>query len=134
MHIHSQSHITKSKKMTQHSKYINAEEKSKTIPTNGTPKDLSGGTEVNWTMRRFGVHPLPQEPHVLHLLADQSAGDADLLAPNHHNFLSIEKLFSQNRSEPSQHVMPGVNDDALGADTGTGHHLLVSLCKSLELL
>lgn len=89
---------------------------------------------MNGAMRRLSVHSLPQETHVLHLLANQSAGDADLLAPDDHNFLSIEKLFGDNGSEPSQHVMPGVNDDALGTDTGTGHHLLASMCKSLERL
>lgn len=92
-------------------------ERGKTIPTNGAPKDLSGGTEVNGAMRRFSVHSLPQETHVLHLLTDQSAGDADLLAPDNDNFLSIEKLFGDDRREPSQHVMPSVDDDALGTDT-----------------
>lgn len=101
--------------------------RAKTIPTNGAPEDLSGGTEVNGAMGGLGVHPLPQEAHVLHLLADQPAGDADLLAPDDDDFLAVEKLFGDNRREPSQHVMPCIDDNALGADTGTGHHFLVSV-------
>ena len=79
---------------------------------------------MNGAMRRLGVHSLPQETHVLHFLADQSTGNADFLAPDDHDFLTIEKLFGDNGRESSQHVMPGVNDDALSTDTGTGDHVV----------
>lgn len=45
-------------------------------------------------MGRLGVHALTKEAEVLHLLSDETTGEADLLASNHHNFLPIKQLLS----------------------------------------
>jgi hypothetical protein len=39
---------------------------------------------------RLGVHPLTEKAEVLHLLADEATGHADLLAPDHHHALPVE--------------------------------------------
>ena len=71
---------------------------------------------MDGTMRGLRIHPLAEEPHVLHLLPNQAAGDADLLAPNHHHLLPIQELLCHNRSKPTQHMVPRVHYHALGAD------------------
>ena len=40
-------------------------------------------------MRGLGVHALAEEPQVLHLLANESTREADLLASHYHHFLSL---------------------------------------------
>ena len=62
------------------------------LPTNGPPEDLSLSTEMDGTVRGLGLHPHTKKPHVLHLLTNQTTGEADLLTANHHNLLAIEKL------------------------------------------
>lgn len=93
------------------------------VPTDGAPEDLSGGSEVDRTMGRLGVHSLAKKPHVLHLLANQTTGDTDLLAPNHHNLLTIQKLLRNDRSETTKHVVAGVHHHALRANPWPRNHL-----------
>ncbi|KAJ3670988.1 hypothetical protein LUZ60_008414 [Juncus effusus] len=42
------------------------------------PEDLGGKSVVNWAVRRLGVHPLAEEPEILHLLPDKAAVHAVL--------------------------------------------------------
>lgn len=93
--------------------------REKCRPTNGTPEDLSGGAEVDWAMRRFGVHAFAEESHVLHLLPHEAAGDADLFAAHHHHFLPVEQLLRHDGREPTQHVVPRVDHHPLRADSRT---------------
>lgn len=84
-------------------------------PANGTPEDLGWSTEVNRSVRRFSVHTLAEEPHVLHLLTNKSAGETNLLAPDYHNLLAIEQLFRHNRRQATKHVVASIHDHALRA-------------------
>ena len=91
---------------------------------------------MNGTMRWLGIHTLPQESHVLHLLTNQSSRNANFFTSNNNHLLSIEKLLGDDRRQPPKHVVPGVNDDALGADSRTRHHFWscgysLSLCEQL---
>ena len=92
------------------------------LPADGAPQDLGGGAEVDGPVGRLGVHPLAEEAEVLHLLADEAAGHADLLAADHHDLLAVEQLLGDNRGEAAEHVVACVNHDALGAHAGARHH------------
>jgi len=92
--------------------------KEKHIPADGTPEDLGGGAEVDGPVRRLGVHPLAEETEVLHLLADEAAGHADLLAADDDHLLPIEQLLRDDRGEAAQHVVARVHHDALCAQAG----------------
>lgn len=91
-------------------------------PADGAPENLGGGAEVDGPVRRLGVHPLAEEAEVLHLLADEAAGQADLLAADHHDLLAVEELLGDDRGQAAEHVVARVHHDALGADAGAGHH------------
>ena len=92
------------------------------VPADGAPQDLGGGAEVDGPVGRLGVHPLAEEAEVLHLLADEAAGHADLLAADHHDLLAVEQLLGDDRGEAAEHVVARVHHDALGAHAGAGHH------------
>lgn len=47
---------------------------------------------MNGAMRGFGVHPLSEEAEILHLLANETAGEADLLTANDDDLLAIKEL------------------------------------------
>ena len=66
------------------------------VPTNGAPEDLGGGTEVDGTMRRLGVHAFAKESHVLHLLSNKSARHANFLASDYDYFLAIKQLLGHD--------------------------------------
>ena len=85
-------------------------------PTDGTPEDLGGGAEVDGLMRGLGVHALTEEPQILHLLANESTREADLLASHYHHFLPIQQLFRQYRRQSPQHVVSCVHHHSPGAD------------------
>lgn len=110
--------------------------RQQTLPTDCSPYDLGRSTEVNRAMRGLGIHTLPQEPHVLHFLANQSSRDANFFTSDEDHLLAIEKLLGHNRSQPPEHVVPCVNNDALRADSRTRHHVWfsgysLSLCEQL---
>ncbi len=42
-------------------------------PSDGSPQNTCRCTEMNRTLAGLGVHPLPQEPQVLHLLPNEAA-------------------------------------------------------------
>ena len=92
------------------------------VPADGAPQDLGWGAEVDGPVGRLGVHPLAEEAEVLHLLADEATGHADLLAADHHDLLAVEQLLGDNRGEAAEHVVACVNHDALGAHAGARHH------------
>jgi len=78
---------------------------------------------VNGAVRRLGVHPLAEEAEVLHLLADEAARHADLLAADDDHLLPIQQLLGDNRRQASEHVVARVHHDALRAHAGAGNHL-----------
>jgi len=84
--------------------------------TDGPPQDTSRSAEVDGSLARLSVHPLPQEPQVFHLLPDEAPGQADLLATDHNHFLAIEKLLGEDGSQAAEHVVAGVDHDDLGAE------------------
>lgn len=86
-------------------------------PADGAPEDLGGGAEVDGAVGGLGVHALAEEAEVLHLLTDEAAREADLLAANHHHFLAVEEFFGQDRGEPTQHVVAGVHHHPPRADS-----------------
>ena len=92
------------------------------VPADGAPQDLGGGAEVDGPVGRLGVHPLAEEAEVLHLLADEATGHADLLAADHHDLLAVEQLLGDDRGEAAEHVVARVHHDALGAHAGARHH------------
>lgn len=75
------------------------------LPTNSAPEDLGRSTEVNRTMRRFGIHSLTKESHVLHFLPNETTGDANLFTTNNNNFLTIKDLFGDGGSKTAKHVV-----------------------------
>ena len=72
---------------------------------------------MDWAMGRLGVHALAEEAKILHLLAHEATGEADLLASDHHHLLTIEQLLGQYRSQSPQHVVAGVNNHSPRADS-----------------
>lgn len=91
-------------------------------PADGAPEDLGRGAEVDGTVRRLGVHALAKEPHVLHFLADEATGHANLFAADRDDFLSVEELLGHDRSQPPQHVVACVHHHSLRADSRSRHH------------
>jgi len=77
---------------------------------------------VDGAVRRLGVHPLAEEAEVLHLLADEAARHADLLAADDDHLLPIEELLGDNRRQAAEHVVARVHHDALRAHARTGDH------------
>ena len=47
---------------------------------------------MDGTVRRLGVHAFAKESHVHHLLANESARQADFLASDYDYFLAVEQL------------------------------------------
>ena len=54
----------------------------------------------------------------MHLVAEETAGDVDLLAPDDDNLLAIKDLLRDNRSKPAQKMALAVNDDGGGGEGG----------------
>ena len=77
---------------------------------------------MDGAVRRLGVHPLAEEAEVLHLLADEAARHADLLAADDDHLLPIQQLLGDNRRQASEHVVARVHHDALRAHARTGDH------------
>lgn len=86
------------------------------IPTYSPPENLGRSAEVNGTVRGLGVHPLAEEAQVLHLLADETAREADFLAADNDDPLAVQELLGQNRGQAAEHVVPGVYHHSLRAD------------------
>ena len=57
---------------------------------------------------------------VTDLVAEETAGDVDLLAPNDDNLLAVENLLRDNRSKTAQKMALAVNDDGGGGEGGHG--------------
>ena len=57
---------------------------------------------------------------VTDLVAEETAGDVDLLAPNDDNLLAVENLLRDNRSKTAQKMALAVNDDRGGGERGHG--------------
>ena len=54
----------------------------------------------------------------MHLVAEETAGDVDLLAPDDDNLLAVKDLLRDNRSKPAQKMALAVNDDGGGGEGG----------------
>lgn len=54
----------------------------------------------------------------MHLVAEETAGDVDLLAPNDDNLLAVEDLLRNNRSKTTQKVALAVDDNGGGGEGG----------------
>lgn len=93
------------------------------LPADRPPQDLGRGAEVNGPVGGLGVHPLVTEPSVFHLLAHESAGDGDLLAPHHHHSLPIEQLLRDDGREAPKHVVARIDHHSPRAEARPGHHL-----------
>ena len=56
----------------------------------------------------------------MHLVAEEAAGNVDLLAPDDNNLLAVEDLLRDNRSKPAKKMALAVNDNGGGGDGGHG--------------
>ena len=56
----------------------------------------------------------------MHLVAEETAGDVDLLAPDDNNLLAVENLLRDNRSETTKKMALAVNDNGGGGEGGHG--------------
>ena len=56
----------------------------------------------------------------MHLVAEEAAGNVDLLAPDDNNLLTVEDLLRDNRSKATQKMALAVNDDGGGGEGGHG--------------
>ena len=63
----------------------------------------------------------------MHLVAEETAGDVDLLAPDDDNLLAVKDLLRDNRSKPAQKMALAVNDDGGGGESGHGGSAVESL-------
>jgi len=89
--------------------------------TDSTEKDL-GRSSVMEGAGFFGVHnvALVEEVVVAQLVAEEAAGDVDLLTPNHDNFLARKDLLGYNGGQPAQEMTLAINDDGAGGKSGHG--------------
>lgn len=55
-----------------------------------------------------------------YLVAEEAAGDVDLLAPHHHDFLAGENLLGDDRGQSTKEVTLAINND--GCRGESGHH------------
>ena len=56
----------------------------------------------------------------MHLVAEETAGDVDLLAPDDDNLLAVENLLRDNRSEATKKMALAVDDNGGGGESGHG--------------
>ncbi len=54
----------------------------------------------------------------MHLVAEETAGNVDLLAPNDDNLLAAKDLLRDNRSKAAQKMALAVNDNGGGGEGG----------------
>ena len=54
----------------------------------------------------------------MHLVAEETAGDVDLLAPDDNNLLAVEDLLRDNRSKTAEKMALAVNDNGGGGEGG----------------
>lgn len=71
---------------------------------------------MNGAVRGLGVHPLAEEAQVLHLLSDETAGEADFLAADDDDSLAVQEFLGQNGGQTAEHVVPGIYHHSLRAD------------------
>ena len=60
------------------------------------------------------------ESGATYLVAEEAAGNVDLLAPNDNNLLAVEDLLRDNRSKTTKKMALAVNDDRGGGERGHG--------------
>lgn len=56
----------------------------------------------------------------MHLVAEETARDVDLLAPDDDNLLAVENLLRDNRSKATEKMALAVNDNGGGGEGGHG--------------
>ena len=72
---------------------------------------LAGTTEVVRSLRRLGVHSLPQIVEHLQLVTVEVTRDADALTSHHHHTLAGEDLFRDDRGETAHQMSRSINDN-----------------------
>ena len=55
----------------------------------------------------------------MHLVAEEAAGDVDLLAPDDDNLLAVQNLLRHDRRKPSEEMALAINNDG---GRGEGGH------------
>jgi len=68
---------------------------------------------VEGTTAVVGLRALAEESVVLELVADQAAGDENILGADHHDLLALEELLGHNGGQATEKVTLAVNDDGL---------------------
>ena len=56
----------------------------------------------------------------MHLVAEEAAGNVDLLAPDDNNLLAVEDLLRDNRSKTAEKMALAINDNGGGGEGGHG--------------
>ena len=62
--------------------------------------------------------------HTTHLVAEETAGNVDLLAPDDDNLLAVENLLRDNRGKTAEKMALAVNDDGGGGESGHGGSII----------
>mmetsp|Transcript_7666 Transcript_7666/g.14256 ORF Transcript_7666/g.14256 Transcript_7666/m.14256 type:complete len:215 (+) Transcript_7666:1466-2110(+) len=81
--------------------------------SNSSPQDLRRGLVVIWSLFWVREVTLSSKPLVLHLLPNESTGNADLFGPHGNNLLPVKKLLGNNGSQAAEHVPSTVNHNNL---------------------
>ena len=68
---------------------------------------------MKWAPARVGVVTKLTEVSILHLVADERARNADLIASHNHDLLASEELLGNNRGEATKKVVAAVDNDSL---------------------
>lgn len=79
----------------------------------GPPEDLGRGSVVVGTMGGPDVRALLQERKVLQLVAEERAGDVDLLATDHNEALAVEDLLGDDGSQTTEKVAATIDDEVV---------------------
>lgn len=74
---------------------------------------LAGTAEVVWSLRRLGVHSLAQVVEHLQLVTVEVSRDTDALTSYHHDTLTGEDLFRDDRRKTTHEMARSINHDNL---------------------
>mmetsp|Transcript_47828 Transcript_47828/g.87948 ORF Transcript_47828/g.87948 Transcript_47828/m.87948 type:complete len:207 (-) Transcript_47828:112-732(-) len=77
------------------------------------PEHLGWSAVVEWTTTRVGVHLLALKVCVLELVAEERAGDVDVLGAQACHMLTVEEFLGYNGCESAEQVSLAINDHLL---------------------
>lgn len=86
------------------------------LPSDSSPEDFGGRTEVDGAVRGLGVHALSPESHVLHLLPHEASRYGDLIAAYDGYSLAVQEVLGYDRRQTTEHVVSSVDHYSLRAD------------------